>query len=208
MKLKDLINTLHRYRGITANSKDVKDNFIFVAVNGTSVDGRDFIPEAIKRGAKIIVSGGYKASERGVRFITVKDTRRALAKLAAEFYGRPSRKIKVVGVTGTNGKTTVTYLIEAILKEAGRTPAVIGTINCRFKDRVMPAINTTPGPIQLQSLLARMQKGSVDYAVMEVSSHALDQQRTGGIDFHSAIFTNLTQDHLDYHLDLENYFLA
>ena len=208
MNLKDLINTLHRYRGITANSKDVKDNFIFVAVNGATVDGRDFIPEAIKRGAKIIVSAGYKLRERGVRFITVKDTRGALAELAAEFYGRPSRKIKVVGVTGTNGKTTVTYLIEAILKEALRIPAVVGTINCRFKDKVIPSVNTTPGPIELQSLLYRMQKECVDYALMEVSSHALDQQRTGGIDFHSAIFTNLTQDHLDYHLNLENYFLA
>jgi len=210
MKLKDLINTLHRYCGITANSKEVKNNFIFVAVNGATVDGREFIPEAVKRGAKAVISSGKKGRvpARGVRFITVKDARRALAKLAAEFYGNPSRKIKVVGVTGTNGKTTVTYLIEAILIEAGKTPAVAGTINCRFKDRVIPAINTTPGPTELQSLLYGMQKECVDYALMEVSSHALDQQRTGGIDFHSAIFTNLTQDHLDYHLDLENYFLA
>ena len=210
MKLRDLVNKLHCYCGITANSKEVKDNFIFVAVNGATLDGREFIPEAVKRGAKVVVSSGQKGRvpARGVSFITVKDARRTLAELAAEFYGRPSRKIKVVGVTGTNGKTTVTYLIEAILKEARKTPAVVGTINCRFKDRVIPAINTTPGPTQLQSLLYRMQKESVDYAVMEVSSHALDQERTGGIDFHSAVFTNLTQDHLDYHLNLENYFLA
>jgi UDP-N-acetylmuramyl-tripeptide synthetase len=131
-----------------------------------------------------------------------------LAKLTAEFYGNPSLKIKVVGVTGTNGKTTITYLLEALIKEAKFSPAVIGTINYRFKDKIFPAKNTTPGPVELQSLLMDMSLEGIDYAVMEVSSHALDQDRVEAINFHSAIFTNLTQDHLDYHNTIENYFQA
>ncbi len=128
--------------------------------------------------------------------------------MAAEFYGNPSEKIKVVGITGTNGKTTLSYLLEAILKEANKIPAVIGTINYRFKDKVIPSKNTTPGPIELQSMLSDMHGSGVDYCLMEVSSHALDQNRTKGIKFSSAVFTNLTQDHLDYHNTIENYFLA
>lgn len=116
--------------------------------------------------------------------------------------------MKVAGITGTNGKTTVTYLIEAILKEAGFIPGVIGTINYRFRGRVIPAKNTTPGPLELQSMLNDMLKEGVGYCAMEVSSHALDQGRTVGIKFHSAVFTNLTQDHLDYHKTLTNYFNA
>ncbi|MDD4894970.1 MAG: UDP-N-acetylmuramoyl-L-alanyl-D-glutamate--2,6-diaminopimelate ligase, partial [Candidatus Omnitrophica bacterium] len=115
---------------------------------------------------------------------------------------------KVVAVTGTNGKTTITYLIEALLKEAGFMPAVIGTVNYRFKDKIIPSKNTTPGPLELQSLLADAVKENIDYTVMEVSSHALSQERVAAINFHSAIFTNLTQDHLDYHNTLEDYFQA
>ena len=126
--------------------------------------------------------------------------------MSAEFYLRPAEKIKVVGITGTNGKTTISYLLEAILKEAGSSPAVIRTINYRFKDRVAPSKNTTPGPPELQSMLSDMCKQDVDYLIMEVSSHALEQGRAREIDFHSAIFTNLTQDHLDYHKSMANYF--
>jgi UDP-N-acetylmuramoyl-L-alanyl-D-glutamate--2,6-diaminopimelate ligase len=196
-------------KGITCNSKKVLDNFIFVAIKGTHVDGHGFIQEAIDRGAKIIVTQSTVHSLQSTKkivFIKVNDTRKALAKLAAEFYGHPSKKIKVIGITGTNGKTTVTYLIEALLKEAGFAPAVIGTVNYRFKERTIPSQNTTPGPCELQSLLADMVKENIDYCLMEVSSHALSQDRTEGINFHSAIFTNLTQDHLDYHKTLENYF--
>ncbi len=131
-----------------------------------------------------------------------------MAKLTTEFYGDPSSKIKVIGITGTNGKTTITYLIEALLKKANFQPAVIGTINYRFKNKTISSKNTTPSSVELQSLLARMSKEGVDYAIMEVSSHALDQDRAEGIKFHSSIFTNLTQDHLDYHKTLENYFKA
>jgi len=240
-------------QGIACNSKQVLNNFIFVAVKGTNNDGHKFIKEAIDKGAKAIVvqgsparhirnAGGlppeYEISEReefrvlppdisetqaGSRqnmkslsgkgseeasFIKVKDTRLALAKLAVKFYDHPSSNIKVIGITGTNGKTTVSYLIEALLKEAGFAPAVIGTVNYRFKNRVIPSKNTTPGPLELQSMLADMVREKINYAIMEVSSHALSQDRTEGIAFHSSIFTNLTQDHLDYHKTWESYFQA
>ena len=235
MRIKQLIKALGNFSnysnladfevsGISCNSKAVKDGFIFVAIRGNRQDGNKFIEEAIERGAKAIIvqSPSHPVCPTGrqvilsrrqagkstakIPFIRVKDTRKALAKLAAEFYGGPSSKIKVIGVTGTNGKTTITYLLEALLKEAEFLPAVIGTINYRFKDKIIPSKNTTPGPIELQSLLADMLKTGIDYAIIEVSSHALDQDRTLGIKFHSAVFTNLTQDHLDYHKTLENYF--
>ncbi len=222
MKLAQLLKSLDNYEvihltsdfnvnGITCDSKKAADDFIFVAIKGASADGHKFIDEAINRGAKaVIVQGPWpRARDPGKTvFISVEDTRTALAKLATEFYGCPSEKLKVIGITGTNGKTTITYLIEAILKEANKNPAVIGTINCRFKDRVILSKNTTPGPADLQGMLKEMSDEGIDYAIMEVSSHALDQDRTGGINFHSGIFTNLTQDHLDYHNTLENYFQA
>lgn len=199
-------------KGIASNSKLVGSDFVFVAIKGNREDGNIFIKEAIEKGAKIIITSSSKASEfsksHNVSFIRVKDTRRVLAKLAAQFYGNPSFKVKVVGITGTNGKTTTSYLIEALLKKAGKSAAVIGTVNYRFKDKLIPAKNTTPGPAELQSMLDQMAREKIDYAVMEVSSHALDQDRAVGVNFHSAIFTNLTQDHLDYHRTLNKYFLA
>lgn len=197
--------------GISCNSKLVENNFIFVAINGFRQDGNSFINEAIERGAKAVVVNSSTARElrnssANASFISVPDTRKALAEIAARFYGNPSSKIKVVGVTGTNGKTTVTYLIEALLKEAKGLPSVIGTVNYRFKDKIIPSQNTTPGPLELQSLLSDMLREGIEYCLMEVSSHALQQARTEGINFHSAIFTNLTQDHLDYHKTKENYF--
>lgn len=211
MKIEDLVKSLSRYDGISCDSKEAKKNFIFVAIKGTCLDGHDFITEAAGRGASVVVAekgSSVPALPPGIDMVVVPDSRRALAELAAEFYGHPSRKIKTIGVTGTNGKTTVTYLIEAILAEAGKTPAVLGTINYRFKGQLFPSENTTPGPLRLQAIFARMLAESVDYAVLEVSSHALDQDRTRGVDFSSAVFTNLTQDHLDYHKNLKNYFAA
>ena len=198
--------------GISCNSKNILPNFVFVAIKGTKEDGHKFIQEAIVKGAKAVVVecqlSSVKCQDNKINLIKVDNARKALAKLAAGFYGNPSAKIKVVGITGTNGKTTISYLIEALLKEAGKIPGVIGTINYRFKDKVIPAKNTTPGQIELQSALADMSREGTNYVVLEVSSHALDQDRTEGIDFHCAIFTNLTGDHLDYHQTLENYFQA
>lgn len=222
MKLRELLKALNNCQacpatddfevaGISCDSKKVGDNFIFVAIQGTRQDGHDFISEAMDRGAKAIIVDNSKlhgTENQQVVFLGVGNTHKALAQLAAAFYGYPSGKLKVVGVTGTNGKTTVTYLIEAILKEANKHPAVIGTINYRFQDMVLPARNTTPGPEELQAMLKKMLDHGADYAVMEVSSHALAQGRTESINFQTAIFTNLTQDHLDYHKTLEAYFQA
>ncbi|MCX5707355.1 MAG: UDP-N-acetylmuramoyl-L-alanyl-D-glutamate--2,6-diaminopimelate ligase [Candidatus Omnitrophica bacterium] len=196
--------------GISCNSKEVKENFVFVAVKGSCQDGGRFIDQAISNGARVVLHApGFKRQVyKNVVFIPVKDTRKIVAKLAAVFYGQPAKKIKVVGITGTNGKTTISYLLEALVKKAGLSAAVIGTVNYRFKNKIIPAKNTTPGPLPMQLLLAKMVKENVDYVIIEASSHALDQDRTGEIEFHSAIFTNLTQDHLDYHKSLENYFLA
>lgn len=196
--------------GVSANSKHIQNNFVFVAVKGSCADGFSFIDEAINKGAKVVISQKSKVRslKAKVAFIKVRNDREALGKLAAKFYGNPSSKIKVVGITGTNGKTTLTYLLESILKEAGFLPAVIGTINYRFGKSVVPSKNTTPGPVELQSMLSDMAAAGLTHCLMEVSSHALEQKRTEGISFHSAIFTNLTQDHLDYHKTIQNYFQA
>jgi len=224
MKLKKLIEVLDPYRvlnfhdfaikGVACDSKSVKEDFIFIAIKGLAQDGHCFIDEAIKRGAKAIISqiGTSESKQQAEQipencsWISVPDTRIALAKLAAQFYGQPSKKLKVIGITGTNGKTTVSYLIENLLNQAGKQTAVIGTINYRFKDKVIPARNTTPGPLEIQSLLAKIKEGGINYLVMEVSSHALDQERVNGINFSCAIFTNLTHDHLDYHSNMDSYF--
>ncbi|MHB8155206.1 MAG: UDP-N-acetylmuramoyl-L-alanyl-D-glutamate--2,6-diaminopimelate ligase [Candidatus Omnitrophota bacterium] len=198
-------------KGITSNSKEIKKGFIFVAINGNRQDGNRFIKEAIARGAGIIVvekeAPQIKVPEKVV-FLVVNNCRKFFAQATHNFYGAPSNKIKVIGITGTNGKTTISYLIEAIAKKSGDLCGVIGTINYRFKGKTIIAKNTTPGSGQLQSLLRKMCLQKVKYCAMEVSSHALDQERVAGINFSHAIFTNLTQDHLDYHKNLENYFLA
>ena len=213
MQIQELVKLIRRnkFNGISGNSKTVKKGFIFVAVKGARLDGNKFIKEAIDKGAKVIVGESKDLRNNNLKDILtvpVKDTRKAIAKLAVEFYKNPSDKIKVVGVTGTNGKTTITYLIEELLRKSGHNPGVIGTINYRYNNMVIPAKNTTPGPIEIQSIISDMQNRKVDYLAMEVSSHALDQSRVLGVNFHSAIFTNLTQDHLDYHKTLNNYFLS
>jgi UDP-N-acetylmuramoyl-L-alanyl-D-glutamate--2,6-diaminopimelate ligase len=229
MKLKRLIEALGNPRifnfhdftvkGISSDSKSVRDGFIFIAIKGTKEDGHRFIGEALKKGAKAVISQipqvkslEFQHKKFGSRnncsWIYVKNSRQALAQLAAHFYQHPARRMKVIGITGTNGKTTVSYLIEGLLREAGLETAVMGTINYRFKGKIIPARNTTPGPLDIQSLLAQMQAEKVGYCVMEVSSHALDQERVLGVDYSYAIFTNLTQDHLDYHLNMQEYFKA
>lgn len=222
MKLKQLIKTLDTVqldstvkdfavKGISCDSQKVYPDYIFVAIKGNCQDGHRFIQEAIKRGARAILFQDRQLKFKDLRdvyFIRVDESRRVLTRLAAEFYGNPLRKLKVTGITGTNGKTTVSYLIEALLKKKELPSAVIGTVNYRFKDKIIPAKNTTPGPLELQSLFAEIQKNGIKFVIMEVSSHALSQDRTAGVDFYSAIFTNLTQDHLDYHKTIKDYFQA
>jgi len=200
-----------KIKGITSNSKEIKKGFMFVAIKGSRQDGNRFIQEAIRRGASVIVvekNLPLKEIPGKVNYLIVNDCRKFFAQATHQFYGEPSDKIKVVGITGTNGKTTISYLIEAIAEKSGFECGVIGTINYRFKGSVLAAGNTTPGAGLLQSLLKKMRGQKIKYCAMEVSSHALDQERVLGINFRQAIFTNLTQDHLDYHENLENYFLA
>ena len=180
-----------------------------MAIKGTDQDGSKFITQALEKGARAIISPLVpRCLPPKVSWMVCKDTRACLAQLAAKFYRHPSRNIKVIGVTGTNGKTTVSYLIEEFLKARAKGVAVIGTINYRFKDKIFQAKNTTPGAIELQSFLNQASKKGMDYAVIEVSSHALDQGRVGSINFSQAVFTNLSQDHLDYHSNMNEYFLA
>lgn len=198
-------------KGITSNSKEIKKGFIFVAIKGNRQDGNLFIQEAILKGARIIVvekEAPQVKIPKKVIFLVVNDCRKFFAQATHNFYGAPSNKIKVAGITGTNGKTTISYLIEAMAKKSGQSCGVIGTINYRFKKRCILAKNTTPGAGQLQALLKKMYLQKVKYCAMEVSSHALDQERVTGVNFSHAIFSNLTQDHLDYHKNLEDYFLA
>ena len=195
-------------RRITNDSRTVTRNDMFVAFRGYAADGYAFIDEAVAKGAGVIVAEkNFKAPADVVKLI-VEDTRTAFPVIADNFYGHPSEKLKVIGVTGTNGKTTITYIIEGILRCAGEEPAVIGTISYRLAGKVVPAKNTTPGPLELASMLAETVRSAGRYAVMEVSSHALDQHRVDSVTFDAAIFTNITPEHLDYHRTLEEYFGA
>ncbi len=196
--------------GIAHDSRKVKPGSLFVAVRGFHSDGHQFILQALRQGAAAIVAEESVAAADfpHVPFIRVKDSRRALALLSAMFYGHPSRRLKVIGITGTNGKTTTTYLVKSIIEAAGKTAGLIGTIDYRVGDRVYPAPNTTPESLDLQQLLSEMVGLGADYCVMEVSSHALALGRIEGCEFAAAAFTNLTQDHLDFHTDMESYFRA
>ncbi len=194
--------------GITCDSRSVRHGNAFVAVRGQKADGADYIPDALEQGATVIVTDGPARIPRGVCHITVADCREALASLSANFYGRPSESMKVVGVTGTNGKTTVAYLVANVLEDANQEPGVIGTVEYRIADRVIPAARTTPEPPVLQSLLSKMKDAGCRSVVMEVSSHALVQKRVRSVDFDIAVFTNLTRDHMDYHKTQEEYYEA
>lgn len=193
---------------ITCDSRSVRPNDMFIAFRGYAMDGSRFINDAIANGAGIILAEKDFAAPANVKKILIDDSRLALPIIADNFYGHPSGKLKNIGVTGTNGKTTITYIIENILKCAGEASGVIGTINYRIKDKIIPAKNTTPGPLELQAMLAGMVEQSVGFAVMEVSSHSLDQHRVDGVLFDTAVFTNITSEHLDYHKTPENYLKA
>ena len=193
-------------KGIECDSRKIEKDFLFVAIRGSRQNGNEFIQQALSRGAAAVVTDDPKETPKGAPVIIVPECRSAIANLASVFYGKPSRAMRLIGVTGTNGKTTSTYLIEHFLKEQNKNVGVIGTVNYRFGGKETPAKETTPGPLRIQQLLAEMRDARCEYVAMEVSSHALDQNRVGGIDFEAALFTNLTQDHLDYHKTLEAYF--
>ncbi|MBR5134644.1 MAG: UDP-N-acetylmuramoyl-L-alanyl-D-glutamate--2,6-diaminopimelate ligase [Clostridia bacterium] len=189
-------------KGLTCDSRRVEEGFVFVCIEGTAVDGHKFAAAAHEAGAALVVTQRPMGLERE---LTVPSTRRAWAQLCANWFGNPAEQLRLIGITGTNGKTTMTYMIKAILEKAGHKVGLIGTIQNMVGDRVMPSGHTTPDPYDLQSMLALMLKEGCTYAVMEVSSHALDQDRVEGCVFDAAVFTNLTQDHLDYHKTMEAY---
>ncbi|HOE17436.1 MAG TPA: UDP-N-acetylmuramoyl-L-alanyl-D-glutamate--2,6-diaminopimelate ligase [Syntrophorhabdaceae bacterium] len=186
--------------GLTKDSRAVREGYMFFA---TSKSGT-YMDDALQRGAKVIVTD--KEPDRAFECaIIVEDVAASLGEAASTFYGFPSKQMHIAGVTGTNGKTTTTYLIESVLINAGRKAGVIGTISYRYDGKVLKADNTTPGAAETHGLLKEMHLAGVTNVAMEVSSHALDQKRVEGVDFDIGIFTNLTHDHLDYHGDLESY---
>ncbi len=192
---------------ITDDSRAVTDGSLFVAVKGERVDGHEFIEQAVKAGAVAVVA--QESLANGLpSFIRVADSRKALGLLGSRFHGDPSSHLKMIGVTGTNGKTTTTYLCKALLEGIGRQVGLIGTVGYQIGQETLPASHTTPGALDLQELLAKMVESRLTDAVMEVSSHALALDRTSGCEYDVAVFTNLTQDHLDFHRTMDEYFEA
>lgn len=191
--------------GLSADSRTVNDQYLFCAYPGHEHDGHDFIEEAVENGASTIVCEEPKNVPENQAVIQVKDARRCEAYIADEYYDHPASKMNLIGVTGTNGKTTTSYILHALLEQLGENAGLVGSIHHKFGDRTIPSTMTTPSPIKLHALLDQMNYHDCDWAVLEVSSHALDQYRVAGISFDAAIFTNLSRDHLDYHGSMEAY---
>lgn len=194
--------------GICYDSRRVTPGMLFVAIPGQRTDGHQFIQNAIERGAVAIVYEQNGFLPHRAAKIKVEDARQALAQLSAAFYRRPSQRLKMIGVTGTNGKTTVAFMIKHILESAGHKTGLLGTIRYEIGERMIPAQRTTPEALEIQQMLAQMVRANCEACVMEVSSHALEQKRVWGIEYDVVIFTNLTQDHLDYHGSMEAYYEA
>jgi UDP-N-acetylmuramoyl-L-alanyl-D-glutamate--2,6-diaminopimelate ligase len=206
--IRQVIGPLEReVEGIYYDSRRVQKNGLYVAIRGAKVDGHQFTEQAIERGATAIVVERPEMHSRATSLV-VEDSRRALADLAFVFFQRPALRLKMAGVTGTNGKTTTAFLLRHICESAGLRSGLIGTVRYQIGERVLPATRTTPESADLEELLAQMVNAGCQVAVMEVSSHALAQERTRGLEWDVAIFTNLTQDHLDFHQTMENYFEA
>jgi UDP-N-acetylmuramyl-tripeptide synthetase len=193
---------------ITHDSRRAQPGGIFVAIAGANADGNAWVGDATRRGAIAVISEKPRPSRFSGVWMQVADARAALARAAALIHGHPSRRLKLVGITGTNGKTTTAHLVEAIFRAAGEVPALMGTISYRIGEQEVVAEHTTPEASEIQDFLRRAGEAGARYAVMEVSSHAIDLRRVEGLEFAVAAFTNLTQDHLDYHRTLEEYFAA
>ena len=217
MKLNDLLknikplnivgNTDKDIKGINIDSRKIEQGHLFVAMKGTQTDGHKFIEKAIESGASAVLLEDMPAetAEKDITYIQVKSTEDAVGKVATTFYGDPSHQLKLVGVTGTNGKTTVATLLYNMFRKFGHKVGLLSTVCNYIDDKEVPASHTTPDPIELNALLARMVAEGCEYAFMECSSHAIHQRRIGGLKFAGGLFTNLTRDHLDYHKTFENY---
>lgn len=216
--LKDIISTLDvqqvqgnqnvSIQDITADSRAVKPNSLFIALDGATVDGHNYIDKAVAAGAVAVIVSKPVTVSTDVCVITVDDTRQAMMTCVPYFFDYPANRMRMVGVTGTNGKTTTTHMIRHILKAQGFKVGVIGTVHIMIGDTSYPIHNTTPDVVDLQHILHQMVQENVEYCVMEVSSHALALGRVSGVEFDTAVFTNLTQDHLDFHKTFENYLAA
>ena len=216
MKLAEIVKTVkplavvgtldQEITGITCDSRRVMPGNLFVAVRGGRTDGHRFVEAAIDRGASAVVLERDAASNPRATRIKVRDARRSMAQASAHFYNHPSQGLKVVGITGTNGKTTTAFMVRAIMEAAGIPCGLLGTVQYQIGQRVIPASRTTPDSVEIQDMMSQMLRAGCGSVSMEVSSHALDQQRVAEVDFDVAVFTNLSQDHLDYHGTMEDYF--
>ena len=208
MLLKDLLPNVSgklsdiEIAGITSDSREIKQGFAFVCIKGVANDGHKYAADAATLGAVVVITEQKMGVENE---IVVADTREVYADMCAKWFGNPADSLKLIGITGTNGKTSITYMIKSILESAGHKVGLIGTIHNMIGDEIIETKNTTPGVYELNRLFALMKEKGCDYAVMEVSSHALDQKRVCNLCFDVAVFTNLTQDHLDYHITMDNY---
>ena len=193
--------------GIESDSRKVNPDMLFVAVKGNTVDGHDYMENAIKKGATAILCEHIPQNTNHLTctFIVVQDTAKALGMILDTWYGHPSSQLTLVGVTGTNGKTTIVTVLYNLFRRLGHKAGLLSTVCNYINDEMLPATHTTPDPISLHRLLAQMVKAGCEYAFMEVSSHAIDQKRISGLHFKGGIFTNLTRDHLDYHKTVDNY---
>ena len=215
MKLNEVLKNIHPIKivgdaeveitGVNIDSRRIKAGHLFIAMKGTQVDGHQFIAKAIELGAKSILCEDLPEPVTGVTYVQVASTEDAAGKVATLFYGDPSRKLKLVGVTGTNGKTTIATLLYNMFRKFGHKVGLLSTVCNYVDDQPIPADHTTPDPIELNELLAKMVEAGCEYAFMECSSHAIHQKRIGGLKFAGGLFTNLTRDHLDYHKTFENY---
>ncbi len=211
MLLKDLISNVGgelgniQVTGITSDSREIKDGYAFVCIKGVTDDGHNYATSAAQKGAVVVITEHKMNVDNE---IVVADTRELYAHMCAKWFGNPADSLKLIGVTGTNGKTSITYMLKSILEHCGHKVGLIGTIQNMIGDEIIATKNTTPGVFELNRLFSLMKEKGCDYVVMEVSSHALDQKRVCGLTFDAAIFTNLTQDHLDYHITMENYLYA
>lgn len=209
IKVRRVIGTLNReIKGIAYDSRLIKDGFLFVAIKGLRTDGHLYIKDAILRGATAVVASETPSEEDDTTIVEVDRSREALAILSSNFYGEPCRSLSLIGITGTNGKTTTSYITKSILSAWGKKVGLLGTIQYIIGDRVTTAVHTTPESLDLQRYLREMLKQEVEYAVLEVSSHALSLKRVEGCSFKVAVFTNFSQDHLDFHGTMDTYFAA
>lgn len=192
--------------GISFNSQEVLPGHLFVAIRGFRHDGHSFVPEAVSKGARAVLVQSWQEGLKEITQIAVPDTRRALARVSCQFFGHPSHRIRVVGITGTNGKTTTSFLSEAVLRCGGYRTALFGTVTYRIDDVEFQGSRTTPESLTLNQFLDHMSTRGVDICVMEVSSHAIELRRVDFLSFETVVFTNLSQDHLDFHGTLDRYF--